>query len=108
MELLRFHCFSDLRDFVVRTLCDREHLVVNAFPVYERLLERAGRVCAVMFSLHGPRAVTLAAIWELDTGSLLFYDSTGERFQRSQVAESPAFPPAACDVADSPFASAVG
>lgn len=76
---------NDLRELVNTTLCDRNELERDAFPLTERLLVRAGKPCGVFFCLHGPRAVKFTAIWETDRNTILFYDSTGERFHRIQL-----------------------
>jgi hypothetical protein len=85
----RFSQLDDLRQFVNEILCEREQLEIDAFPIYERVLQRGGRPCGLMFSLHGPRAVTVSAIWDTDRDLILFYDSTGQRFRRTQLLESP-------------------
>jgi hypothetical protein len=33
--------------------------------------------------LHGPRSVRLTAVWETITNSINFYDSTGEKIQKT-------------------------
>jgi hypothetical protein len=76
---------EDLRAFVSETLGDHEQLAPGAFPLTERLLHRGGRPCGIQFCLVGPRSVRLTAIWEIESQSVLFYDSTGERFQRVQL-----------------------
>ena len=42
-----------------------------------------------MFCLHGPRAVKFTAIWETEHNRVLFYGSTGERFQKTHLIEAP-------------------
>jgi hypothetical protein len=46
---------------------------------------RGGKPCGLYFCLHGPRAVTFSAIWETANNTVLFYDSSGERFQKTQL-----------------------
>lgn len=55
----------------------------------ERILMRAGRACGVLFSLYGPRAVMLTAVWETDQNQLFFYNSCGERFLKRQITSAP-------------------
>lgn len=84
------HCIGsldDLRAFVAETLCEREQLDPGSFPLIERLLQRGGRPCGIEFCLLGPRSVRLTAIWEIDSHTVLFYDSAGERFGRVQLAD---------------------
>jgi hypothetical protein len=80
---------DDLREYVYETLCRHESLVHGAFRMTEQILIRSGRPCGMHFSLHGPRAVLFSAIWETSTSSILFYDSTGRRFQKTQLVTAP-------------------
>jgi len=80
---------DDLRFYVKNILCLENQLEIDAFPLTERTLIRSNRPCGVMFCLHGPRAVKLSAIWETERNTVLFYDQTGERFRRVQLAEAP-------------------
>lgn len=81
---------DDLRQYVNETLCDYEQLETGAFLMTERLLMRAGRPCGVYFCLHGPRRVQFSAIWETRGNTVLFYNSAGERFQKTQLVSAPA------------------
>jgi hypothetical protein len=54
----------------------------------ERLLVRGGQPCGIAFTVLGPRAVALTAIWETDRNRLLFYDSHGRRFRMVQLTAS--------------------
>ncbi len=85
----RFHCLKKLRDYVNQILCHREELELNAFQMTERMLVRAGSPCGILFCLHGPRAVKFTAIWETERNTILFYTSSGERFQRTQLIQAP-------------------
>lgn len=80
---------DDLRHYVKNILCLENQLEIDAFPLTERTLIRSNRPCGVMFCLHGPRAVKLSAIWETQRNTVLFYDQTGERFRKVQLAEAP-------------------
>jgi hypothetical protein len=86
---------EDLRDYVNRTLCSRYELQIDAFRLTQRILRRSGKPCGIYFCLHGPRAVKFTAIWETDRNQILFYGSTGERFQKTQLLEAPALEQAA-------------
>ena len=76
---------DDLRDYVNETLCEFEQLERDAFPMTEQVLMRGGKPCGLYFCLHGPRAVKFSAIWETANNTVLFYDSSGERFQKTQL-----------------------
>lgn len=80
---------EDLRNFVYETLCQHESLERTAFHTSEQLLFRGPKPCGMHFCLHGPRAVMFSAIWETKSNTILFYDSTGERFQRTQLIAAP-------------------
>lgn len=79
---------DDLRELVAKTLCDQEGLEPGAFRLFERLLHRRGQRCGIQFCLAGPRSVRLTAFWEAEKQIVLFYDSTGNRFQRIELTGS--------------------
>jgi hypothetical protein len=80
---------DELRKYVNETLCEQEQLEIGVFPLTERILTRNGRPCGIFFCLFGPRSVKFTAIWETDSNSILFYDSTGERFLRTRLIATP-------------------
>ncbi len=80
---------DQLRDYVTQTLCIHDELEFDAFPMTERVLLRGGIPCGMYFCLHGPRSVRYTAIWETDGNSILFYGSTGERFQKTLLENAP-------------------
>ena len=80
---------QDLRDFVSHTLCQQNDFQVGIFQVNERLLTRRGKPCGLLFSLHGPRAVILTAVWETDKNTLNFYGSTGEKLSKTKLTQAP-------------------
>jgi hypothetical protein len=80
---------DDLRGYVNETLCKHYQLQRDAFEMTERVLHRAGKPCGIFYCLHGPRAVKFTAIWETQRNQILFYSSTGERFQKTQLLEAP-------------------
>ena len=89
----RINGLDDLRIYVHQTICHHNELEFNAFSMTERILVRAGKPCGMYFCLHGPRAVKLTAIWEMDRNSVLFYSATGERLHRSQLTHVPNLAP---------------
>jgi len=86
---------NHLRTFVYETLCHHEQLELGAFQMTERILTRGGRPCGIHFCLHGPRSVQFTAIWETDRNTILFYNSNGERFCKTQLNEAPCLAPVA-------------
>ena len=81
---------QELRQLVYQTLCDYERLEPGIFPMTERILVRGGHPCGVYFCLHGPRNVKYTSIWETDRNTILFYNSAGQRFHRTQLTTAPA------------------
>lgn len=76
---------DDLRGFVQQVICERERLVPGAFRFDEQVLRRHGTPCGLHFTLRGPRSVQLSAIWDAIRHTVLFYDCTGERIQRTDL-----------------------
>ncbi|MBX7167414.1 MAG: hypothetical protein K1X74_13880 [Pirellulales bacterium] len=83
------HNLEQLRTYVVETLSQHDQLELGAFHLSERILVRGGRPCGMYFCLHGPRQVKFSAIWETDRNTILFYGSTGERFQKTVLRGAP-------------------
>lgn len=77
---------ADLRDFVHQTLCGKEGLLADQFPLSEMALTRRHRFCGLQFSLQGPRDVRLGAIWASDHNVIYFYDARGERYLKIKLA----------------------
>ncbi len=80
---------DDLRLYVNQTLCSREQLEPNAFPLSERVLVQHNRPCGMYFCLHGPRAVKFTAVWDAMRNLVMFYGSSGERFQTTRLMQAP-------------------
>ena len=77
--------YDDLRLWVHRSLCDRENLLAEQFPLTETPLVRRGKLCGLQFSLHGPRDVRLGAVWASDQNVVYLYDARGNRYQTSRL-----------------------
>ncbi len=84
-----FQTLEDLRNYVNETLCSREHLEPNAFPLSEKLLVKRDQPCGMYFCLHGPRAVKFTAVWDAMRNMVMFYGSSGERFQTTRLMKAP-------------------
>ncbi len=76
---------ADLRTFVHQTLCGKEGLLADQFPLSEMTLTRRTRFCGLQFSLQGPRDVRLGAIWASDHNLVYFYDARGERYLKVKL-----------------------
>jgi hypothetical protein len=88
-EVQRLNDLQSIRDYVNQTLCEKDRLETNSFPLCERILVRGGSPCGVYFCLYGPRSLCLTAIWETDSNTILFYGSRGERFRKTQLEAPP-------------------
>lgn len=78
---------KELRQFVHEILCHRENLVRDQFQMLERELKKCGRACGLQFSIHGPRQVRLSAVWASDRNHVFFYDASGVRFMKIELAD---------------------
>jgi hypothetical protein len=88
-EVQRLDDLHAIRRFVNQTLCEKDKLETNTFPMLERILVRGGAPCGLIFYLYGPRSLCLTAIWETDSNTILFYGSRGERFRRTKLLAAP-------------------
>jgi hypothetical protein len=88
-ETQRLDDLNSLRRYITETLCEKDQLETNSFPLVERVLIRGGAPCGVHFCLYGPRSLYLAAIWETDSNTILFYGSRGERFRKTKLVAAP-------------------
>jgi len=81
----RNDALDDLRTYICHTICEHEQLEPDAYVMTELVLTRSGTPCGRYFCLHGPRATKYSAIWVSDRNTVLFYDSTGERFLKAEI-----------------------
>jgi hypothetical protein len=70
---------QSLRAVVQQKLCEIGMLEPDQFPLTERNVKKADRVCGVYYCLHGPRSVKLTAIADFEKRSLICYSSDGTR-----------------------------
>ena len=83
LDLIR--TLDDLRSFITETLCAKENLISEQFPVNETILRRGAAPCGLQFQLFGPRMIRLSAIWATDHNVIYFYAATGERYLKVQL-----------------------
>ena len=84
-----FKTFVELKDYIHRTLCQREQLDANAFPITEQVLKKGQERCGFIFSVQGPRSVFFNAIFATEQKVIHFYDSAGERVLTTLVESAP-------------------
>lgn len=78
-QIVKGDNFDTVREFVRDELCEKNQLEKDAFQMSERVLTRNGKPCGFYFCIYGPRSVRLTAVWDLNKGSVFFYDSLGRR-----------------------------
>jgi hypothetical protein len=79
------HTLDELRQFIHKTLCAKENLLVHRFTMTEVRLTRGNEPCGLQFCLRGPRNVRLAAIWVADQNVVYLYDARGERYAKLRL-----------------------
>jgi hypothetical protein len=79
------HTLDDLRQFIHKTLCEKENLLADQFTMTEVRLTRQNEPCGLQFSLRGPRNVRLGAIWAADRNVVYLYDARGERYSKLRL-----------------------
>lgn len=77
--------FEELHQLVHRTLCEAENLLVDQFETQQNPLFAKEKVCAIEYSLRGPRSLRLAAIWAADQNVIYFYNARGERHLKMKL-----------------------
>lgn len=74
-----------LHVFVHETLCASENLLQDQFQTQRLPLKSKGRLCAIEYSLRGPRSIRLAAIWAADQNVVYFYNAAGQRYLKVKL-----------------------
>ena len=81
---------EDLAAMVYKILCDKDALDPTQTPMFRTPLRKGSRMCGIVFHVEGPRLLRTSAVWSADDDRILFYDSSGLRFQEVRLSESPA------------------
>jgi hypothetical protein len=84
-----FSAIEELAGFVHSVLCDKDALDPAQAPLFRTPLRRGGRACGMIFHVEGPRLLRTSAVWSVEDARIIFYDSSGLRFQEVQLSESP-------------------
>jgi hypothetical protein len=79
------HTLDELRQFIHKTLCEKENLLADHFTMTEVRLTRQNEPCGLQFSLRGPRNVRLGAIWAADRNVVYLYDAAGARYAKLRL-----------------------
>ena len=88
-EVVCLPTLDQLRDHVRTVLCAHDQLDPGQTPLHQAVILRSGRPCGLFFQVQGPRRVQTYAVWAGEEGRILFYDSAGQRFAQSRLAEAP-------------------
>ena len=83
---------EDVAALVHQLLCEKDSLDRNQTPLFRTPLQKAGRVCGIVFHVEGPRLLRTSAVWSADDDRVIFYDSCGLRFHEVRLSESPSLP----------------
>ena len=75
---------DELRQHVLDTLCTHDRLDPGQTPLRQAVISRSGRPCGLFFQVQGPRLLKTYAVWAGEEDRILFYDSTGLRFQETR------------------------
>jgi len=87
--VVAFSAVDELAGFVHAVLCDKDALDPTQSPLFRTSLRRGDRVCGLVFHVEGPRMMRTSAVWSADDDRIIFYDSSGLRFRRVDLSESP-------------------
>jgi hypothetical protein len=78
-----------LKQHVLETLCQHDHLDPTQTPLRQTVILRRGKPCGVFFEVQGPRQLKTYAVWAGEENRILFYDTRGERFAESRLSDAP-------------------
>ncbi len=84
------HTLDELRQFIHKTLCEKENLLAEQFTMTEVQLTSGSGPCGIQFCLRGPRNLRLAAIWVADRNVVYLYDAGGTRYAKLRLTNGPA------------------
>src|SRR3954468_18240282 len=89
LHIVALPTVDHVRDYIRRTLCERDRLDPDQAQLREGMVKRRGRPCGLFLQVQGPRLLRTYAVWAGDEHRILFYDSAGERFAEARLSESP-------------------
>jgi hypothetical protein len=79
---------DELGKFVRRTLCQHDNLDPDQTAFFRTPMVRGGRVTGFVFHVEGPRLLRTSAVWAVDDGRLVFYDSTGQKVRAVELPDT--------------------
>ena len=81
--------WAELEQFVHHSLCQKENLIPEQFPLESRPLQKQENFCGLEFTLYGPRQIRLGAVWAADVNTIYFYDARGRRYDTLKLKKRP-------------------
>ena len=72
--------WTELKAFVHESLCQKENLIPDQFPLKTDPLIQRDRLCGMTFTLFGPRQIRLNAVWATEMNTIFLYDARGVRY----------------------------
>lgn len=87
--MLALPSLDSMRAYVKATLCARDRLDESQSTLKQAAVVRRGKPCGLMFQVCGPRLLRTYAVWAALDHRILFYDSTGRRFEEVKLTDSP-------------------
>lgn len=86
---------EELAAYIHQVLCTKDALDPTQAPLFRTPLKKGERTCGLVFHVEGPRLLRTSAVWSADDDRVIFYDSTGQRFQEVKLSEGPSLSAAA-------------
>ncbi len=81
--------WAELEQYVHHSLCQKENLIPEQFPLESSILRRRDKFCGLEFTLHGPRQIRLGAVWAAEINTLYFFDARGRRYETQKLKHRP-------------------
>ena len=95
--VVAYAAVEELAAYIHSVLCNKDALDPIQTPLFRTPLQKGERTCGLIFHVEGPRLLRTSAVWSADDDRVIFYDSTGQRFQDVRVSEGPVL--MACEAA---------
>jgi hypothetical protein len=88
-SVIKLPSLDKIKEHIHQELCAHENLDPRSTPLQMNKITRSGKACGMFFQVKGPRMVRCYALWAGDEERILFYDSSGQRFNETKVHEGP-------------------
>jgi hypothetical protein len=88
-QVAAVNSIEKLREHVLQRLCEHDRIDPRQSNLEVAVIARKGKPCGLFFRLQGPRMLRSHAVWAGDEHRILYYDSTGQRFDETRLSDSP-------------------